>query len=103
MTTLGQEIITRYLETQKKVEAEIGSFPLPKLGDEVSLSDFIVLIVMEFSPLYKPDGKDLFKAKTHTLVRLRRLQLSDEQFDKAYPYIDEFLMWICPLLKERGG
>lgn len=105
MVTLGQEIISRYQETQKKVEAEIGdnNFPLPKLGEDISLSDFIVFLVMNFTGLYKPDGKDLFRQNLYTMVRLKGMKLSSEDFDKAYPHIDEFLMWIIPLLKERGG
>lgn len=103
MATLGQEIITRYQETQKKVEAEIGSFPLPKLGSDISLSDFIVFLVLNFSGLYQPDGKDLFLKKTLILVRLQRgLKISEEDIVKAYPHIDEFLMWICPILKKKN-
>lgn len=100
MTTLGQEIINRYQETQKKVEVEIGSFPLPKLGEDISLSDFIVFLVMEFCPLYESQN---FRSKIDMAVRLRRLNLTKEQVDKAYPHIHDFLMWVIPLLKERGG
>lgn len=100
MVTLGQEIITRYQDTQKKVEAEIGSFPLPKLGDDISLSDFIVFVIMEFSPLYESRN---FRPKIDMAVRLRRLNLTKEQVDKVYPDIEAYLLWLIPLLKERGG
>jgi hypothetical protein len=103
MTTLGQEIVLRYTELTKKVVEIIGEFPLPKLGDDVSLSDFIVYVIMEWSPLYKPDGKDLFKSNLNMLLRLKGVKLTAEQFDAAYPHIDAYLMWLIPLLRERGG
>lgn len=94
--TLGKEILRRYLTLKDEVEKEVGVFPLPKIPDELSVSDFVVMICFFFSSSY--DSGDYHSALRRGMG-MKGIVMTDEEFEKAYPKVEEFLNWLIPLLR----
>lgn len=97
MSTLAQEILRRYLTLKGEVEREVGVFPLPKIPEELSISDLVVYICYFFSPSYGGD----YRPSLRRGMTLKGISMTDDDFEKIYPQVSGFLDWLIPLLREK--
>lgn len=99
-TTLAQEILRRYLALKEEVEREVGVFPLPKIPEELSISDFVIMVCYFFSSGYGGDDPKGYRPALRKGMALKRVTMTDEELEKIYPQVSGFLDWLIPELKK---
>lgn len=102
MQTLAQAITVKYMTLQKEVEALIGTFPLPKIPDDISVTDLVFMVCTFFSSHYKEGGSSDYRPALTTGAKMRGVKVDEAELEKVYPLLAAFLDWLIPeLRKER--
>lgn len=98
--TLQQVIAEKYILTQKIAEAKIGTFPMPKIPNDFSVTDLVFFVCSFFSSLYREDGSADYRSPLKMGIKMRGIPVTDEQLEVVYQDVADFLNWLIPELKK---
>lgn len=92
MVKFGDEVLKRYYELEKALIVKVGDSPFPKTGD-VDGVDIVTMIMNYFTDC---DGDYYGRIKAF----LPFTKVNEEQLEKVYPLIKDFLDWVIMTLKK---
>lgn len=92
MTKFGDEVLRKYYDLEVALIDKIGDSPFPKTGDVDGVD--IVSMIMNYFMNCEGDYYGRIKAF------LPFTKVTEEQLEKVYPLIKEFLDWVIQTLQK---
>lgn len=99
MTTIAAELTRRYLKLQEEAKELNIPMPLPKVPDDLGVTDLVFFLVTYAFPYH---DKGNHAGLITTAAALRFVNLTQEQVDSLVPKVRDFLGWAVPILRTRG-
>ena len=85
--TRKEILIKKYIEFQNKLILAGVEQTLFPIIDDVDISDLVLLLEIKFT-----NSKD-YKQTIKELMNFSSIQISDDELDKIYPIIEEFIIY----------